>query len=1205
MSALNIKVGQTVKTTGHQEGVVRYVGAIHVSEGTFIGIELPTPDGKNDGSVRGERYFTCAPGHGLFIRDTSIATIISEATPTPPTPTPRAVSRARAPTTTPRARPSSVVAPKPTAARTTTLSKRQSVAAPSASQPPSRGPVRKASVASTSSNSAAESSRAQFSRPESSRAEPTRPESSRPESSRPAPSTSRPSLGSSVTSNAGKAPRDGHVESLQTTIRHMEKQHAEDQERLREFAQVRDEKDRFSGLIQRLQTKCQSQYTEIQEHKEKLKTLQSELEALNKSLQDHEVDLEDALVDKEMAEERADQAEAEIESLRKRLEEQTLELDILRDEAELFTTEMSEEQKQEAGYYRLQHENDRLREALITLKEMTEEREQDFKARILGLEGDISQLEFYERENGTLHERLNASENLVDHLKQQLDAANEWEDMVEELTQQNQNLQDRIAEQDMVVQDLENLRELNDELEAQHLEQEEDMLAELEAKNNELAEQARQIAEQTAIITDHESLISKFRDLVMDLQARMADAESSKSMTEAQVKDTTGRFNEVMDLNRQLRAATVLSTTREIEASLISLKADQLAERLEIWNETESKEFTRSESLQAYLTTERIAGKSDLLISVLRSTNRHMSNGGRLDDAVSRLVCVQSIVYLEVLKDGSNRLWSAVRGLSLSDFANIGPTYQELITVEQVLDQGLNALKADTINFEEFTGSLERSTKTLEAILSSHQDVLAGRPEGEMLSLFVSIHARLEHIAYMYDLATFVLQKVPDTILHECEYTLEHFNTPLDNTQAALTAAAKLLRTVQALAQDHMYPQFPYGLDDAVKYDEALASAAGGIARFVRGLIEEVAKCTSLSDNDSASAREIAEIKYKIDDLDNDQCIAFYTAGLNGLTAHLHDWSDRAGLLANTKEIEHGPTPWAQKAKEVEASRKKDDEAIRQLQSLTAEHRATVLKIHEREQVIATKELEIEHLLAKIKDATSKTEGLEALQEELERRHDKIMELQALDRTQMLEIESLRERLANADEPSRHDVELTMENTTAPVEQPREEEDPLNVPGRTKTMFDALVNENHWLRKRENSVAFGCNLMELFAKMEMDRSSAMRKESTAKTNAIFEQAFYERACLTDDDSESVESSSETSSRVLEQEDLTYHIQNTQGSGRPKMSAVELTGISLGWEQLAHSHKVALEQAEEDFMHMSTLDLDDEDYEDLSFVAAHI
>jgi dynactin 1 len=109
----------------------------------------------------------------------------------------------------------------------------------------------------------------------------------------------------------------------------------------------------------------------------------------------------------------------------------------------------------------------------------------------------------------------------------------------------------------------------------------------------------------------------------------------------------------------------------------------------------------------------------------------------------------------------------------------------------------------------------------------------------------------------------------------------------------------------------------------------------------------------------------------------------------------------------------------------------------------------------------------------------------------------------------------------------------------------------------------------------------------------------------AKSNAIFERAFYERACLTDDDSESVDTPSETSSPALEQENLMYHIPNMQGPSRPKMSAIELTGISLGWEQLAHSHKVALEQAEEDFMQMSMLDLDDEDYDDLSFVAAQI
>ena len=36
--------------------------------------------GKNDGSVKGERYFECKPGHGIFVRQESVVKIIKQAT---------------------------------------------------------------------------------------------------------------------------------------------------------------------------------------------------------------------------------------------------------------------------------------------------------------------------------------------------------------------------------------------------------------------------------------------------------------------------------------------------------------------------------------------------------------------------------------------------------------------------------------------------------------------------------------------------------------------------------------------------------------------------------------------------------------------------------------------------------------------------------------------------------------------------------------------------------------------------------------------------------------------------------------------------------------------------------------------------------------------------------------------------------------------
>ncbi|XP_035829126.1 CAP-Gly domain-containing linker protein 3 [Aplysia californica] len=48
-------------------GVIRYMGPTEFGEGTWLGIELRKPKGKNDGSVQGKRYFTCPDNCGLLI----------------------------------------------------------------------------------------------------------------------------------------------------------------------------------------------------------------------------------------------------------------------------------------------------------------------------------------------------------------------------------------------------------------------------------------------------------------------------------------------------------------------------------------------------------------------------------------------------------------------------------------------------------------------------------------------------------------------------------------------------------------------------------------------------------------------------------------------------------------------------------------------------------------------------------------------------------------------------------------------------------------------------------------------------------------------------------------------------------------------------------------------------------------------------------
>ncbi|XP_076339911.1 uncharacterized protein LOC143240774 isoform X2 [Tachypleus tridentatus] len=53
-------------TSGVKVGILRYLGTTEFAPGEWAGVDLEEPQGKNDGSVAGKRYFECQMKHGLF-----------------------------------------------------------------------------------------------------------------------------------------------------------------------------------------------------------------------------------------------------------------------------------------------------------------------------------------------------------------------------------------------------------------------------------------------------------------------------------------------------------------------------------------------------------------------------------------------------------------------------------------------------------------------------------------------------------------------------------------------------------------------------------------------------------------------------------------------------------------------------------------------------------------------------------------------------------------------------------------------------------------------------------------------------------------------------------------------------------------------------------------------------------------------------------
>ncbi|XP_066495019.1 CAP-Gly domain-containing linker protein 3 [Tiliqua scincoides] len=86
--SLGLKLGDRVLVDGLKVGTLRFCGTTEFASGQWVGVELDEPDGKNDGSVGGIRYFICPPKHGVFASVSKI-TKAADQTPSSVTSTPR------------------------------------------------------------------------------------------------------------------------------------------------------------------------------------------------------------------------------------------------------------------------------------------------------------------------------------------------------------------------------------------------------------------------------------------------------------------------------------------------------------------------------------------------------------------------------------------------------------------------------------------------------------------------------------------------------------------------------------------------------------------------------------------------------------------------------------------------------------------------------------------------------------------------------------------------------------------------------------------------------------------------------------------------------------------------------------------------------------------------------------------------------------
>jgi len=185
------------------------------------------------------------------------------------------------------------------------------------------------------------------------------------------------------------------VEELTAKLRILEQKRIEDRRKIREYEASKIGESTLEKHKEKLQAKMTSMAEETRQLKTVLNDTEAQLSAIQASAAENAEVLEMATLDREMAEERVEVLQLELDSLKERQEELVAENELLKSENEEFIRgagPIGGDGERSAGSLQLERQNERLKDALVRLRDVTGKREAELKDEIAALTEEIEQL---------------------------------------------------------------------------------------------------------------------------------------------------------------------------------------------------------------------------------------------------------------------------------------------------------------------------------------------------------------------------------------------------------------------------------------------------------------------------------------------------------------------------------------------------------------------------------------------------------------------------------------------------------------------------------------------------------------------------------------------------------------------------------------------------------------------------------------------
>ncbi|KAK9768156.1 hypothetical protein K7432_001450 [Basidiobolus ranarum] len=1005
----------------NKPGVIRFIGNTAFAKGRWIGVELDEPLGKNDGIVGGKVYFKCRPKHGMFVRASQLKSLHG-------TPAKRLFNDSATPETSRNS-----ATPVTRFSRSNTHNGQPSIqGTPSRLPHPSKMGTTPTPSRSMSQRSASGSGRFTTPRPRrnipsfeanSESASPTlenaslvlppeEVETEDEQSSNPTVDDEHNSTESDETPQTPTHERTGKpgqvvpikdYEELRLKLKVLENKRLEDREKWKEFEKVRNEAEQFMTIRSKLVVKLSELQQELRENRKSLKQAILDRENFENKHNDVSESLELMTLDKEMAEEKIENLTQEVALLRERIEEMAIELDVFKKAGE---SNFDGEGRSEIEIVQIERQNERLKEALVRLRDVTVEQETELNRKIKSLEKEVYSFQDLESTNKKLREQLDQSDNQVEDLKLRLDDAIGSEEIIEQLSEKNLALNEKIEEMKLVIDDLEALKELNDELEENHCETEKQLLAEIDIKDTSIRELKKSFESTEETIGDYENTINQFRQLVNNLQGDLEQLKQKEAIQTNESKDLNIHSQAMLNLNLQLQSTAMKAQAKQIDLDLRKLEADQATELLSYIKSYMPESFFINEydSLRCLFLMKRLSFKTDLI-------NKHISQNHQVVDALPAETSEELISVCEMrerlawFSDLASRFVVHMSNCAPQEFLKLGPIYHELVGAERRLNNFTELLKKEDLNESQCLADLHRAVSQLEHLSESH----LSNPKAFNFEMF---HSLVRSVEYSADHVISILGHTEaffqspefyddfggfdgvdkETVLKEL---LSPLSSLVQKAKTVKVVAKKLLRYFNGLSEQSMSlkPElieqyrktwrdirllvqfsseawkrmYTYALD---KKDSKTLAQLSSLQSILFKTTEEVLKVGEVTPWDSAN---------KI---------------MEGISQELNRYFDLVHDTVNLQKVEINPAPWVKRSQVFKSEIVLSSEMDRKVAALNEEIIALIREGKIKDQSLEETAVKIELLEKRMNQVKKHLDRIGELEKELSRakEHEKIYE---------------------------------------------------------------------------------------------------------------------------------------------------------------------------------------------------------------------